>query len=71
MRELVAGILLPETRAGLLKIAQVMKTRDGMEALILGGTELPLILRGDNDVGIPFLDTAQIHVQAVMATVDS
>jgi aspartate racemase len=65
--ELVAGILLPETRAGLLAIAQRMKARDGIQALILGGTELPLILRADNDSGIPFLDTAQIHVQAVIA----
>jgi aspartate racemase len=65
--ELVAGILLPETRAGLLKIAQLMKERDGIEALILGGTELPLILRGENDMGILFLDTAQIHVEAVIA----
>jgi aspartate racemase len=71
MGELVAGILLPETRAGLLKIAQVMKTCHGIEALILGGTELPLILRGDNDLGIPFLDTAQIHVDAVMRAADS
>jgi len=70
MGELVAGILLPETRAGLLAIARLMKTRHGIEALILGGTELPLILRGDNDIGIPFLDTAQIHVQAVIAAAD-
>jgi aspartate racemase len=71
MGELVAGILLPETRTGLLVIAQLMKARHGIEALILGGTELPLILRGDKDIGIPFLDTAQIHVQAVMATANS
>ncbi len=71
MDELVAGILLPETRAGLLRIAQLMKTRDDIEALILGGTELPLILRGENDIGIPLLDTAQIHVQAIMAAADS
>ena len=70
MGELVAGILLPETRTGLLKIAGALKTRHGSEALILGGTELPLILRGDNDIGIPFLDTAQIHVQAVIAAAD-
>ena len=70
MGELVAGILLPETRAGLLAIARLMQTRHGIEALILGGTELPLILRGDNDIGIPFLDTAQIHVQAVIAAAD-
>ena len=67
MGELVAGILLSETRAGLLRIAQLMRERDGIEALILGGTELPLILRGDNSLGIPFLDTAQIHVNAVIA----
>lgn len=71
MGELVAGILLPDTREGLLAIARLMKTRHGIEALILGGTELPLILRGDNDLGIPFLDTAQIHVQAIMASADS
>ena len=70
MGELVGGILLPETRAGLLAIARLMQTRHGIEALILGGTELPLILRGDNDIGIPFLDTAQIHVQAVIAAAD-
>jgi len=67
MSELVAGILLPETREGLFAIARHMKTRDGIEALILGGTELPLILRGENHTGIPFLDTAQLHVTAVMA----
>ncbi len=69
--ELVAAILLPETRTGLLTIAQRMKTRDGIEALILGGTELPLILRGTSDIGIPFLDTAQIHVEAVMMAADT
>ena len=71
MGELVAGILLPETREGLLRIARLMKTRHGIQALILGGTELPLILRGDNDTGMPFLDTAQIHVKAIMAAADS
>ena len=65
--ELVAGMRLPETRAGLLEIAHLMKERDGVEALILGGTELPPILRGENDASIPFLDTAQLHVDAVIA----
>lgn len=69
--ELVAGTLLPETRTGLLTIAQLMRVRHGIEALILGGTELPLLLRGASDIGIPFLDTAQIHVQAIMAAANS
>ncbi|HWC17107.1 MAG TPA: amino acid racemase [Terriglobales bacterium] len=64
-RELVNGILLEETRAELLNVIQRMKDRDEVEAVILGGTELPLILR-DADAGIPFLDTTQIHVRAAL-----
>src|SRR2546430_14017941 len=45
MGELLNNIFLPETRAGLLEIVDRMKNRDGIEAIILGGTELPLILR--------------------------
>lgn len=66
MAELVKGIFLPETRAGLLKIADRMQEQQGIQGLILGGTELPLILRDVSDRGIPFLDTAQIHVKALV-----
>jgi len=31
------------------------------------GTELPLILRDADHNGIPFLDTAKIHVEAAVA----
>ena len=67
MGELVQGILRPATRDGLLAIARRMRAHDGIEALILGGTELPLILRAADDIGIPLLDTARIHVQSVLA----
>jgi len=66
MDELVKGIFLPETRQGLLKIVDRLKREEGIQGLILGGTELPLILREVSDRGIPFLDTAQIHVRAVV-----
>jgi aspartate racemase len=69
MNELVNGIFLPETRARLIEIARRLKDEDAAEGLILGGTELPLILR-DVDAagaGLPFLDTTQIHVRAVVA----
>jgi len=65
MNELVNGMFLPETRQQLLNIVQRLKNRDHIQALILGGTELPLILR-DADAGIPFLDTARIHVGAAV-----
>jgi aspartate racemase len=67
MSELVNGIFLPETRERLLTIVERLKEREGIDGLILGGTELPLILRGDLGSGIPFLDTTQIHVKVIVA----
>jgi aspartate racemase len=66
MDELVIGVFRPETCDRFVAIAQRMKAQDGIQGLILGGTELPLLLR-DVDCGIPLLDTARIHVDAVMA----
>ena len=43
-----------------------MKTEHGIEALVLAGTELPLLLRGTDTMGIAFLDTTLIHIEAVV-----
>ena len=64
MSELFVGTILPETRERLLGIAQAMKEREGVDGLILGGTELSLILREPMAAGLPVLDTTQIHVDA-------
>jgi len=64
--ELVKGIFLPATREGLLQIVDRLKEQEGIEGLILGGTELPLILREVKDRSVPFLDTTQIHVDVVV-----
>jgi aspartate racemase len=66
INELIPGKFLPETRDGLLAIAARMKKDDGIQALVLGGTELPLILTDSSLLGIPFLDTTQIHVDAIL-----
>jgi aspartate racemase len=66
MDELVNEILLPETRAGILAVVERMKESSGIEAVILGGTELPLLLRDSGSTGIPFLDTTRIHVEAAV-----
>ena len=66
INELIPGKFFPETRDGLLAIATRMKNEDGIEALVLGGTELPLILTDSSLLGIPFLDTTQIHVDAIL-----
>jgi aspartate racemase len=66
MDELLKGVFLPETRERLLAIAKGLKERQKIDGLILGGTELPLILRDEKELGIPFLDTTRIHVNAAL-----
>jgi aspartate racemase len=67
MNELVNGIFLPETREGLLAIVERLKAQESIEGLILGGTELPLILQEVNNEGISFLDTTKLHVEQIMS----
>jgi len=64
--ELLNNRFLPETRTQILSIAQRMKNEDGIEAVVLAGTELPLLLRDSGTPGIEFLDTTVIHVEAIV-----
>ena len=64
--ELLKDVFLPETRVRLLEIADEMKRRDNIEAVILGGTELPLLLRDEEHNGMPLLDTTRIHVDKLV-----
>jgi aspartate racemase len=66
MNELLNDEFLPETRDRMLAIADEMKSRHTIEGLILGGTELPLLLRDAEHNGIPFLDTTKIHVERLV-----
>ena len=66
MDELVKGIILDETRKGLEQIIEKLRRSHEIEGLILGGTELPLILKETKDQDLPFLDTTQIHVENIM-----
>ena len=71
MGELLNDKFLPETRAQVLAIADELVTRDGIEGVILGGTELPLLIRPENFPeggynGIQFFDTTRIHVERLV-----
>jgi len=66
VNELLRNTFLPETRARLLGVIDRMIARDGIEGVILGGTELPLLLTDATHAGIPILDTAVIHVRAAL-----
>lgn len=65
--ELVEGVYRDDTRGSLLAIVDRLKEREGIEGLILGGTELPLLLREESHNGVPFLDTTKIHVQRALS----
>lgn len=66
MGELLNNSFLAETRTKVLGIVDDMKLRDGVEAIILGGTELPLLLRTSDHNGTLLIDTAQVHVDALV-----
>ena len=66
IHELLKNSFLPETREALLRLIDRMRNDDRIEALILAGTELPLLLRGAEPEGLPFLDTTMIHVRAAV-----
>jgi aspartate/glutamate racemase len=38
----------------------------GIDGVILAGTELPLILRGESHNGVVLLDTGKIHCEAAV-----
>ena len=64
--ELVKAIVLPETKACLFEIIDRMKQQDGIEGLVLGGTELSLMFdESDNDRVLIF-DTTKAHIAGVM-----
>ena len=64
--ELLKNIFTAETRVGLMRIVEQLRRREHIEALILGGTELPLILRDSEQSDVPFHDTTKIHVEAIV-----
>ena len=64
--ELVAGILRDQSRDALTAVVATMRERDGIDGVILAGTELALILTEPTCADLPVLNTAQIHVDAAV-----
>ncbi len=73
-RELIAKRILEELELGIVKestlsefqqIITKMKYNDGIEAVVLGCTELPLLLNADN-CPVPCLDSVDIHIKELI-----
>ena len=63
MNELVNAVFSPETRGRILDIAWRLAASDSLDAIVLGGTELPLLLGSGEEAGVQLLDTTRIHVE--------
>jgi aspartate racemase len=62
--ELVAGVIRDESRAGYVSIIQKLAAQ-GAEGIILGCTEIPLLVN-EADAGLPLFDTTLIHAEAAL-----
>lgn len=63
--EIELGIIKDSTREELLSIVKKMIDQHSIDAVILGCTELPLIL-DKSEFGIPFLNTTAIHAESIV-----
>lgn len=67
-RELVFGTVTEDSRIRFMEIIGGMISGSSIDSVILGCTELPLILkeRESKNAGIPFLNTTAIHVKSIV-----
>jgi aspartate racemase len=66
MGELLLGDIRAESRDRLVAVIASMRNRDGIDGVILGGTELALILTEPTYAGIAILNTVQTQVDAAV-----
>jgi len=64
--EIELGIFKEETKNEFLDIVAKIKKENKIEAVILGCTEFPLMFREEAYLGMPFLNTTKIHVEAIL-----
>lgn len=67
INELVFNQILPNTKQELVKIARDLKESESIQGLILGGTELPLIISQSDFNDIEIFDTTKIHVDSIVS----
>lgn len=66
--ELELGTVREESRARVLAMVERMAREDGIQAVILGCTELPMLL-SDRNSPVPCLDTMEIHINTLVGEI--
>lgn len=69
--EIELGIFKDETRTLLVRHIGKLVQKKGIDSLILGCTEFPLILTEPAYAGIPMLNTTKIHVDAIVRAINN
>ncbi|HET7186601.1 MAG TPA: amino acid racemase [Gemmatimonadaceae bacterium] len=64
--ELLEGDFRDETRQEFVALVERLRDQQGVDGVILGGTELPLLLTTPDVAGLPTLDTTALHVAAIV-----
>jgi aspartate racemase len=63
-KELCLGVIKPSSKDQFCEIIQNL-VRDGAEGIILGCTEIPLLIKQE-DVKVPLFDTTRIHAESAV-----
>jgi len=66
VEELLRGQFLDDRRRQVLALVSRLRDDEGIDGVILGGTELPLLLPAPVLADIPALDTTALHVAAIV-----
>lgn len=66
MGELVFNQINPDTKKRLIQIVNELEDKEQIEGIILGGTELPLILEQKDFDKLKVFNTTEIHVNAIL-----
>jgi aspartate racemase len=64
--ELLKGDFRDSTRTEVMSLVRRLRDAHHVDGVILGGTELPLLLAAPVVEGLPALDTTALHVQAIV-----
>jgi aspartate racemase len=64
--QLLRGVFLDETRNGVIAVVKRLRQEENIDGVILGGTELTLLLSAPIVADLPALDTTALHVAAIV-----
>lgn len=67
--ELVKGVFTPASKQEYVRISREMQSR-GVQGIILGCTEIFMLLKPEDLPDLPLFDTAELHARAVVAYVN-